>query len=148
PSFRAEQVAAVGGRLWRAGEKKQATPLLREAEAIAKTLPLAAWDGHARAAVARELVHLDVEGAVALVKGLSEEHVRSECFGRMACNVAAENPAGAGRLLERLGQAYSRGPYAARAATRMAAADPERAKALAAAIARPRDKAEALAGIA
>lgn len=148
PYRRARELAEIGKRLWKLGAKDRANEVLREAATVAGALELNGRGAYGRAAAAKALVLADLDAALAMIRDVSESHVREECLGLMACAVATANPAGAERLLKELIQASRREPYAARACELMATTDLARATALAAKINQPEWKAQALAGIA
>jgi protocatechuate 3,4-dioxygenase beta subunit len=150
PAMKAIQLGQTAERLLDAGQREQATSLLREGEAIAKQLPLGAFGGYARGAFAEELAQIDLPAALELMKDLSDINEFDRHHGNAAHELAAIDPAAAERLLgmlhssEETRRIYEpRESWGVRVCYRMAAVDLPRARRLADSFANPFLKAQA-----
>jgi hypothetical protein len=144
PDHRAVNVCQVAQRLRDLGEKEQATKLVREAEAVARNLPTAAWAGYARAFVATRVADIDLPAGLALIKDLSDPFEYQRHHANIAVRLAATNPAECERVLAMVKPPARAGNGAAvvgtslapdsarvRICSRMAAVDLERARRIA-----------------
>ncbi len=89
----------VGERLLDLGEREQAVKVLREGEKIAEQLSTSAFAGYSRGAFAEELAQIDLEAALKLCAGLSDDDEFNRHHGNMAHELAAIDPAAAERVL-------------------------------------------------
>ncbi len=150
PESRVLRLADIGGRLFDLGKTAEATNLVREAQATAvklRTEGTAAW---ARGRLAEELAQVDLPAALDLLEATKEDRDHDKYLGRIAHELAGKNPAEAERVLMMMRDAWPhfRDEYTERVCYRMVAVDPKRAKALAAAIKKPRHRSRALGAMA
>lgn len=155
PAMKAIILGQTAERLLDAGQREQATALLREGETIAKQLPLDAFGGYARGAFAEELVQIDQPAALELMKGLSDVGEFDRHHGNAAHELAAADPAAAERLLGMLHPAAEtrniyepRESWGVRVCYRMAPVDLARARRLADSFANPYLQAQAYGAMA
>lgn len=155
PAMKAIMLGQTAERLLDAGQREQATALLREGETIAKQLPLDAFGGYARGAFAEELVQIDQPAALELMKGLSDVGEFDRHHGNAAHELAAADPAAAERLLGMLHPAAEtrniyepRESWGVRVCYRMAPVDLARARRLADSFANPYLQAQAYGAMA
>ena len=156
PWMRVMSHAEIAKRLLAVGQQERATKLLREGQAAAKSLGTANLDGYGRGSLAERLSLIDIPAALELTKDLSDRSEYCRHRGNIAHMVAGKNPAEAERILGLL-RNRNEGPqasgpfdgnsagdqYVPRVCYRMATADLERAKRLAAGVANPYQKAQA-----
>jgi hypothetical protein len=124
----------VAERFLDLGQTERGRALLREGEAVVKTLPKGGFVGYARGAFAEELVQIDPEAALELVKDLSDAGEFDRHHGNMAHELAGRDPALAERALAMVKDLSQRDQYAVRVLYRMAPLDLARARRLAEAI--------------
>ena len=74
------------------GQAERGRAILREGEAVAKQLPKAGWVGYARGAFAEELVQIDRDAALELIKDLSDPREFDRHHGNVAHELAAATP--------------------------------------------------------
>jgi hypothetical protein len=113
------------------GETEKATRLLREGEKLAREMPNAAFAGYARGAFAEELAQIDLEAALALIKGLSDPREFDRHHGNIAHELAAKDPAAAERVLAMMRSPQQHDDVAVRVCYRMAPVDFARARRIA-----------------
>jgi beta-lactamase regulating signal transducer with metallopeptidase domain/protocatechuate 3,4-dioxygenase beta subunit len=144
------RLADIGGRLFDIGQTEQATKLVREAQAIAVKLGTTGTSAWARGRLAEELVQVDIPAALQLLEGMETERGHDQFLGRMAHELARQNPAEAERLLMLMRDVWPhfRDAYTERVCYRMVTVDPQRAIALAARMTNYRHRARALGGMA
>jgi len=126
------------------GETDRAKRWLDEARSIAATLPHAGNGGDARGYVAQALARVDLSSALELVRQLEEDKVSDAAHGKIASRIAQARPAESERVLGMVRDEFRRGSWAIRVCYRMAGADPERARLIAAEIVNPYLRAYAL----
>ncbi len=133
PTERAAYLALIGERYFDLGEARRATVLLREAEAIARELPVTGRGAFARGTVAEELSPIDLPAALELLKGTEEGREYDRHLGCIAHELAGRDPAASERVLMRMRDVWPnfRDKYAQRVCHRMASVDPGRARRLA-----------------
>jgi hypothetical protein len=113
------------------GEAERGRALLREGEALAKQLPKAGWVGYARGAFAEELVQIDFDAALDLVKDLANAREFDRHHGNIAHELAGRDPPRSERVLAMVKEKNQRDYYAVRVVYRMAPLDLARARRLA-----------------
>jgi hypothetical protein len=121
----------VAERFLDLGQTERGRALLREGEAVAKTLPKGGWVGYARGAFAEELVQIDPEAAFELAKDLTDAREFDRHHGNIAHELAGRDPAQAERALAMVREPSQRDHYAVRIVYRMAPLDLARARRLA-----------------
>jgi beta-lactamase regulating signal transducer with metallopeptidase domain len=144
------RLADIGGRLFDLGKTAEATNLVREAQTTAVKLRADGTAAWARGRLAEELAQVDLPAALNLLEVTKEDRQHDSYLGRIAHELAAKNPGAAERVLMMIRDVWPnfRDEFAERVCYRMVAADPERAKALAAAMKKPRHRARALGAMA
>jgi hypothetical protein len=113
------------------GETDRATRLLREGEKLAREMPNAAFGGFARGAFADELARIDLDAALALIKGLSDPHEFDRHHANIAHELAGKDPAAAERVLAMVRDQWMHDDGAVRVCYRMAPVDLARARRIA-----------------
>lgn len=103
PDARANALCLAAQELLDLGETAAAVPLLREGEAIAKSLAVEGWPGYARGCVAEVLARIELEGGLALAKDLKDPFEHARHHGNIAYEIAATDPAAAERVSGLLG---------------------------------------------
>lgn len=146
PTYRAVFLARCGETLYRL-DPEAAEPVIRQAEEIAKTLPVSDRDAYARGVVAEALCHFDLDGALALIANLRGDNEPTRHQPNIAARIAADNPAKAAELLGALDD-WQRGRATARVAYAMAPAHPDEALALARTVTEGYQQARALGYVA
>ena len=143
-SLRALWLHCAADGLLDLGDGARAREILKEAQALAASLPQAGDGGSTRGYVAEVLARVDLPAAIELMHEIGEDRVRDRTFGRMAFRLAAAQPGEAERLLERIDDRYRLDEWLAPNCWRMAAVDPVRARKLVDRMASPYLKAHAL----
>jgi beta-lactamase regulating signal transducer with metallopeptidase domain len=144
------RLADIGGRLFDIGQIQEATKLVREAQALAVKLGTTGTSAWARGRLAEELAQVDIAAALQLLEGTESERGHDQYLGRMAHELAHDNPAEAERVLMMMHDVWPhfRDAYTQRVCYRMVTVDPARATALAAGIQNHRYRARALGAMA
>jgi RNA polymerase sigma factor (sigma-70 family) len=157
PGHRLVYLARGARRLRDLGKAEAATKLLREVEAVARSLPVTGWSAYARGVYAEELAEIDLPAALALIKDLNERGEYDRHHGNIAHRLAGKDPAAAERVLGLVGKqkvtttqggtpydnSLARPEWTVRVCYRMAGVDLERARRLADGITNPYYKARA-----
>jgi hypothetical protein len=121
----------VAERFLDLGQAERGRAILREGEALAKSLPRAGFVGYARGAFAEELVQVDVEAALAITKDLADGREFDRHHGNIAHELADRDPAQSERVLAMVKDRMQRDHYTVRVVYRMAPLDLARARRLA-----------------
>ncbi len=116
------------------GETDKATKLLREGEKLARELPNETFAGYTRGAFAEELAQIDLDGALALTRDLSDPYEFDRHHGNIAHEQAGKDPAAAERVLAMVRTPRQRDSMAIRVCYRMAPVDLPRARRIAGSI--------------
>lgn len=147
PKYQAAFLASCGEALYRL-DPQAAVPVIRKAESIAQMLPNAEWDAYARGRAAEALCHIDLDGALALIKDLTgEEHETTRHQPNIAARIAATQPEQAAELMRVLSD-WSYARHMPRVVYNMAATYPDKALELAETVKEPAAKARSLGFIA
>ena len=143
-SLRALWLHCAADGLLDQGDAPRAREILKEAHALAASLPQAGDGGSTRGYVAEVLARVDLPAAIELMHQIGEDRVRDRSFGRMAFRLAASQPAEAERLLQRIDDRYRLDEWLVPSCWRMAAVDPIRTRRLLDRMTSPYLKAHAL----
>jgi hypothetical protein len=123
------QMGEVAERWYELGEIERARALFAEGRTVA--------DGFANKSdpilglFAMRLAHVDLPGALRIAEGIAVKERREEALSNIAARIAAENPAEAERVLNRIADPLGRIAGIWRGCQKMAAVDPARARRIA-----------------
>lgn len=130
PDMRLCVLSRIGEGFLDAGDRGTALRVFEEAFPLVQQLPDKEWPGYARACFAADTAVLDLDRSLAIVAGMTEMD-RDRHHANIAHEIAAWDPAGAKRVMEKLGTvAFDR--TAPRVCACMARKDLARARRLAA----------------
>lgn len=129
-------------------DPQSAEPVIRKAESMAKALPTAEGSTSGRGCAAEALCHVDLDGALALIKDLTgEEHQTTRHQPNIAARIAATQPERVPELMRVLSDG-SYGRHMPRVVYNMAPTHPDKALELAETVKEPAAKARSLGFIA
>src|SRR5262249_21172273 len=115
----------VAGRLLELGDVDRATRILRDGQILARELTPSAFSGFGRGAFAEDLARIDLNDALELTRGLTDEQEFDRHHGNIAQRVAADKPADAERIWEMIKRPIMRDGYGVRVCRAMVAKDRE-----------------------
>jgi hypothetical protein len=153
PASKLNELGRVGTRLLDLGELERGTAVLREAQAIAESLPRLQPNGRVTAAMlargqfASSLARIDAAAALAIAAEATGSAYQSRFLVGVAESLALADPAAAEQALALVEPAATRSAVGWTTIGRIARLDLERARRLAEAISNPSDKAMTLAAI-